>query len=59
MEVLKGYSLMRMTCEECGGNYIAIDSTDDPNVVKLRCWCGSTCLVPRMHPPIRQALKEL
>jgi uncharacterized protein (DUF983 family) len=58
MAVLKGYSHIQMACEECGDNYIAIESTDDPNIVRLRCWCASTCLVPRGHPPIKRALGD-
>lgn len=56
MAVLKGYSHLDITCEVCKENYIAIESTDDPDVVLLRCWCGATCKGPKSHPAIQKAL---
>ena len=56
MTVLKGYSHIGIHCGSCGENYIAIESTDDPQVVKLRCWCGSTCEGPREDPRITAVL---
>ncbi len=58
MAVLSGYKNIRTTCGSCGGNYIAIESTDDPEVVLLRCWCGSTCKAPRDHQVVKQVLGD-
>lgn len=56
MAVLKGYSHLDIPCGVCKENYIAIESTDDPEVVVLRCWCGATCEGPRDHAAINKAL---
>ena len=52
MTVLRGYANIGVNCGTCGENYIAIESTEDPKIVLLRCWCGSTCEGPRDDPRI-------
>lgn len=56
MTVLRGYTNIGVYCGICGEDYIAIESTGDPEVVKLRCWCGSTCMGPRDDSRIVAAL---
>ncbi len=56
-KVLRGYSnLPGINCGICGMNYMYIEATDDPKMVKVRCWCGSSSKGPIDHPTIQAAL---
>lgn len=58
MAVLKEFSLLRTVCDACGGNYMAIESTDDPTKVQLLCSCRAVRPMSRQSPVIRQALED-
>lgn len=58
LAVLQGYTYGPISCGNCGSNYICIEETDDPAVVKLQCWEGHSAIAPRNHQQIKQALGE-
>ncbi len=58
LAVLQGYTYGPINCGNCGGNYICIEETDDPAVVKLQCWEGHSATATRDHELIKQALGE-
>lgn len=58
MSVLQGYTYGPINCGNCGSNYICIEETNDPSIVKLRCWNGCACTAPRDHELVQRALGE-
>lgn len=58
MSVLQGYTYGPINCGSCGSNYISIEETDEPDVVRLRCWSGCTTTAPRDHELVVKALGE-
>jgi uncharacterized protein (DUF983 family) len=40
--VIHGYKPTEVTCPMCGARYGMLETTDDPDVVLYRCWCGAT-----------------
>jgi len=56
-KILKGYGhIAGINCGVCGENYMSIEATDDPEVIKLVCWCGASAKGPIDNPSIQAAL---